>query len=587
MSTPKSDKTATRGERSENGAYCDASRETGRRRQVVVIVIAVFLLSVAGIISVRVRRQIDARIPTIPDVSDKTEAFRRALLKADRRSRAAPGGEEGVGHLGLLYHANHMYEPAEACYRLATELDPDNARWAYHLAVLLQTTGHGGKILDLLRAAVSAAEDYVPARLKLADLLLKHGEQEQAKQEYQTCLKQASSDPYALLGLARIAVDQEDWAAATSYLRRAVRADPSFGAGHRLLATVYRKTGRDDAADLAQARANKCSRFAAAPDPWMQPLDDLCFDPDYLCVRADTFLRTGDRDRALALAERAVDAAPELAKVHHLYGKAMRETGSMDVARKHLQRAIDLAPDEEDAHVGMGLWYGMQGQLDEAEAELRKALEINPVSISAYHNLGMVEKEHGKDTAAAAYYLRACELSELRFDKAIASYVGCLDRLGQHQKAIAFLEDVLQRRPTASLGWRLLAHVCANMNDPAKAEEVLRKGLALTPLDPELRTSLAWCLAVSDGATAQEATEAVRLVQGALELADARDMPRCLATLAAARAREGRFPEAIGAIRNAIELARKHGDQESVKLYTEYIERFRASQPLTTISGGL
>lgn len=547
----------------------------------------VLLLIGVSVISGRIRRQIDVRIPMIPDVSDKTESFRRALLKADRRARAAPGGKEGVGYLGLLYHANHMYEPADACYRLAAELDPGNARWSYHLAVLRQTTGAGTAVLDHLRMAVAVAPDYVSARLKLADLLLKHGQQEQAQHQYEECLSRAPADPYALLGLARIAVDREDWSSAASRLRRAVQSDMAFGAAHRLLATVYRKIGRTQAADLAQAHANRCSRFRAAPDPWMDPLDDLCYDPDYLCIRADTARRTRKMRQAIDLLERAVEVAPERAKAHRLYGKAMRENGVFDVSYKHLQRAVELDPDDEDAHIEMGIWYGMQNRADEAEVEIRKALQLNPESPSAHYSLGMVSREGGDDTAAAASYLRACELSEYRFDDAIENYVGCLVRSGQHPKAIALLGLVLERRPTASRHWRLLARVYMNLKDPAKSQEVIRNGLVHIPLDPDLRSALVWLLAASDQTTAEEAAEAIRLAQGALELTDSKDTAVCLAALAASHARAGQYDEAVETIQHAITLARESGDQNNEKQFMEYLQRFKASQPISTISGRL
>ena len=587
MSKPKSKRSGATGQRSANAADDGAPRPAGRGRWVSVIVIAVLLLAGISVMSGRVRRQIDARIPTIPDVSDKTESFRQALLKADRRARAAPGGDEGVGHLGLLYHANHMYAPADVCYRLAAELDADNVRWSYHLAVLRQTTGAGAEILEPLRTTVAAAPDYVPARLKLADLLLKHGQQEEAKREYEACLSRSPADPYALLGLARIAVDREEGSSAVSYLRRAVQSDPGFGAGHRLLATVYRKMGRTQAADLARARADRCSRFRAAPDPWMDQLDDLCYDPDYLCIRADTARRTRDTARAIAFLERAVEVAPDQAKAHRLYGKAMRDNRVFDVAYTHLQRAVELDPDDEEARIEMGLWFGMQNRVDEAEAEIRKALQLNPESPSVHYNLGMADRERKNDRAAAASFLRACELSEYRFDDAIENYVGCLVRTGQQQTAIAFLNDILQRRPTASRHWRLLARVYINLKDPRKAEEVIRQGLTHASLDPDLSVSLAWLLAASPQTTADQAEEAIRLAQNALELANAQEAPVYLAALAAAHARAGRFDEAVGTIQRALELARERGDQKNRKKFAAYLERFKAAQPISTVSGQL
>ena len=70
--------------------------------------------------------------------------------------------------------------------------------------------------------------------------------------------------------------------------------------------------------------------------------------------------------------------------------------------------------------------------------------------------------------------------------------------------------------------------------------------------------------------------EAIRLAQGALELADSKEAPVCLAALAAAHARAGHYDEASKTIQRAVALSRESRDQKNAKQFTVYLEQFRA-----------
>ena len=41
-----------------------------------------------------------------------------------------------AGELGNLYQANHFYDQAVPCYRMALDFDPENPRWPYFLAFI-------------------------------------------------------------------------------------------------------------------------------------------------------------------------------------------------------------------------------------------------------------------------------------------------------------------------------------------------------------------------------------------------------------------------------------------------------------------
>jgi len=237
-------------------------------------------------------------------------------------------------------------------------LVPKAAEWPYFLAVVREATGSSEAMVDLLRTVLRLSPNYLPARVKLADLLLKQGDQTSAEQEYKLCLDQSPREAYALLGLGRVAVEREQWQQAEGYLGQAVKTDPSLGVAHRLLATVYDTQGDPDRAAMSRARAQRCGRFRTMPDPWMERLDGLCYDPMYLMVRSDAAQQIGDAKKSLELLYRAVEVAPNDARPHEALARTLRERGDLAAALKYARRAVELDANSEDAvnELGVSAW---------------------------------------------------------------------------------------------------------------------------------------------------------------------------------------------------------------------------------------
>jgi HemY protein len=563
-----------------------SSRLRPRLRLVVLVLVAAAAgTSVVFVLAISRTNAFARRLPAIPDLSGKTESLKQAIAVADRRARQAHARAEDVGQLGRLYQANHFAAQADACYCLATESEPRNSLWCYLLAVTRETTSTGDEVLELLRKTVSLAPTYTPAHLRLADLLLKRNELDAAGQEYRTCLRQSPSSAHAQLGLARIAVARTAWPEAESLLRRTLEADPAFGSAHRLLATVYENLGSRERADASKARAEECSRFRAAADPWVDSLDDVCFDPAYLLVRADMAKQTRDPQRSLALMRRAVEVAPSDPRPHETLGTALRELGDLAGARPLLRRAIELGPKDADALVAFGLMLGTDGKLDEAERTFQAAFQIDSLSTTAttaLNGIGNVRVRQGDDVAAASFFLKACELSDFRFDDAIENYVGCMVRLKRQPEAIELLKRIVPTRPTAVRVRTLLARVYKNLGEQVQAIATLRDAMAVSPYNALLANALAEGLATSAAATPESGREAVQWAQRAVDLAMPEKRGEYLGTLAAAYARAGDFGQATATAEQALRMAKDSGDMRKQQLLKEYLQRFKAGEPISS-----
>ena len=415
------------------------------------------------------RTAVLARLAVLPDLSAKPVAMRRALDAADRAARQAARGDAAVdtgraaGALGRLYHANAYGAHAAQSYQVAMELDTDNPRWPYYLAVLRQEKGDTASATQLLERAVALAPGYAPAWLRLADTRFKQGHTERARAGYQRRLDLSPGDPYAHLGLARVALAASGWDSAETHLRSAIATDPSFDPAHRLLASVHEHFGRSQEMSAALARADDGARFAAAPDPWVDRLLDECFDVEWLLLHVSKYAYAAGGHIAQTLIDRAMMLGGDNPEVYLVFGQYARSPAE---ARQAYETAIALDPEHADAHALLGEALVMMNEPTQAEPVLRTALALGATTASTYKNLGLTLAATGRFDEAieyieqalarqpesvAAQYSRASILRTAgRTEEARLQYQKLLAQRPSHAAAAAGL-DVLMRTATQTL----------------------------------------------------------------------------------------------------------------------------------------
>jgi tetratricopeptide (TPR) repeat protein len=137
------------------------------------------------------------------------------------RAQGLPGDVAALGELSRLYHANGFSREAALAYEGLLRFDARNPRWPHLLAHILAGTGQLARAAPLWRKVTELAPDYVPARLRLGEALLKTNEPALAAETYAAALRLVPDDPYALFGLARCELQQERWTAARERLQQA------------------------------------------------------------------------------------------------------------------------------------------------------------------------------------------------------------------------------------------------------------------------------------------------------------------------------------------------------------------------------
>ena len=111
----------------------------------------------------------------------------------------------------------------------------------------------------------------------------------------------------------------------------------------------------------------------------------------------------------------------------------------------------------------------------------------------------------------------------------------------------------------------------------AQFQEVLR----IDPNQPSALNNLAWLLATSPDKEVRQGQQAVRLAARAASITNRRQ-PTVLATLAAAHAEAGNFPQAIATANEALALARTAGNKSLEQSLLQQLQSYAARRPFRT-----
>ena len=150
---------------------------------------------------------------------------------------------------------------------------------------------------------------------------------------------------------------------ATVLLRHAIELDPNYAEALAALADCIldqKNRGLIEDADRANEEARQFAMRAVAADPESGSV---------LAIAADTLLCSGDAQRALSLAERALRALPGSAFVLNRCGKVYVHNGEYDKAASYFEASLKINPRDprgNDAYNGLAFAHFFARRFDDA-----------------------------------------------------------------------------------------------------------------------------------------------------------------------------------------------------------------------------
>ncbi len=239
--------------------------------------------------------------------------------------------------------------------------------------------------------------------------------------------------------------------------------------------------------------------------------------------------RLGRKDEALAQYAQVLQLNPDQPAVRYEVASILAAQNHLPEAVAQLQRVVELQPDFTAAWVEWGTLLASRGRFAEAQAPLRQATALSPTNAALHLDLGKALMLGGKSSEAAAEF-----------------------------KAVVRLDPGLPAKLLQE------GRVLSSQGELSPALARFNTALWLEPDSPAALSEVAWLLATHPLPQLRNGPRAVRLAQRALELSGGKDA-RFWASLDAACAESGRFPEAISAAQKARELALAAGDQETAR----------------------
>jgi tetratricopeptide (TPR) repeat protein len=318
-----------------------------------------------------------------------------------------------------------------------------------------QSTAPAPTELDKRLAAARAARDSGdPAAAQLANerliavALRELARLRMAQQAYPQAVELYGSSlhfedvPSTRLDLATAEIQAGKYTDAIKQAKQVLASDPNDLRAVRVLASALTQNG-----DYAQA-VEPFTRIAQA-QPSVENLYPLA-----LCLLQTR--KPEDKARAAAVFEQMKQTAGDSGSLHVLFGRAYRDADDMPSAIREFQRAVAIDPRTPHAHYFLGLaqlYLKDWKPTPEAEAELRKEVEIYPHDYLANYMLGFLISGQRRYDESNAYLKAAAEIN-----------------------------------PTAPEPFLYLGLNAYSQDDMKRAEEMLRKAVALTG-DDEARSN--------------------------------------------------------------------------------------------------
>ncbi len=452
-----------------------------KRRGMMVLAAGSFFLAATVLILIRALDGPVAAPPTV-DVTAMSPPLQRAMESARDSVEQRPTDPEAWGHYGALLDAHSLHEDALTCYQAAADLDPENFRWPYYSAVVMDFLGRDlTDIEDHFARAREIRPDYAPFHFRRGEALLREGRTELAIDCYRRAIQLEDDFAMAHRGLGQALLQTGDAKQAQAPLERARELTPEDSVVHGALARVYHLQGDEAASARAAALARETEPLRAVRDSVRYAVDELSLDPASLDRRVNEAIDRRDFVRAL----RDLNVLEELFPETPLYplrrGVCLANLSRNDDANKALNRALELGDDSGRAHRALAKLSEAAEDWSQALAHHQQTVEQQPRQAEYRSSLAQMLAMNGKFEQALEQF-RVCASLAPATAEIHHNWGTTLLRMSRIEEASAHFQAALELAPNSPATLFNLGSIQENQGKVGDAVELYRRAV---PLDPE------------------------------------------------------------------------------------------------------
>lgn len=306
------------------------------------------------------------------------------------------------GELGALYHVHFVFPAAEDCYHNATQLAPDEFRWFYYAAYLIDTNGPTRQALELYEQASTLKPGYKALKVRMGNALLDLNKPGQAQAAYEQVMDATGLEAASLYGLGQVALLRRDYDTAIDAFSRALTYDPAASRIHYPLAQALRATGRND-----EAKAQLALRGDQPPsfmDPQIESLEALKIGSRIHFIQAMKAIKRQEYRAASESFHKGLASEPDNVLARISYARTLYLIDNRTEARQALETALAIQPDNPLCLFLLGVLAEEEGDTAVAAGYYRRAIQSMPEHAGAHHYLANQYYRTGDYANAARHY---------------------------------------------------------------------------------------------------------------------------------------------------------------------------------------
>ena len=418
-----------------------------------------------------IRNEVIARLPLPPDLNSAPSELRERIMAADAQAQTRGSALDGLIELSSLYHANGYLNTAILSYQGLAELEPTRARWPHLHASILAGFGDAAPAITLWQQAIALDPGYIPARLRLADLLLKDNQSAAAETVYRDVLERDRDNAWAQLGLARLELEAENWTDARRRLERIVQIT-NYSLGYDLIVSLYERLGMTKEAEAIRGREMASGAYRDPTDPWLDDLMADCYDSFRLALEAGAKARHGDVVTAKAWLERAITVSPHDVSAHFQLAGFLLEQRDADGAATHYRRCTELDPQFADGWAQLSALFARMGNVTESQRLLDEGLKHCPDSPGLHRMNARRLRDNGQAGAAILAFRKAIKLRPNEPDPHLELGTTLLG-MDRRAEGIAQVREALVWDPLNPTGLGIMAFNAIEQNNQTEANHWL------------------------------------------------------------------------------------------------------------------
>lgn len=394
--------------------------------------------------------------------------FNEAFDVLQKAAKSSPQNLQVKLWLGRAAMAKGDTTVAEQSFRDATGINP---RSIDALSGLAQTA-LAKKDYSLL---IQVAETTMTVAPQLSNPYVWRGLAEQsqkdpqkAKADFQQALKLNPKDSTASLQLGQIALGENKYPEARTFLEQTLVSNPG----------TFRALGLLTALDLyqkqpAKAMARIQDMIAKYPD--QSPLYDQL---------SDVQRATGDLPGAIASGEKAMKLNPADNEAIVIYTRALLASGNVDKAISSWQQWTVDHPRDAQANAVLGTLLESKGDKEKATTYYKKALQIQPEQAVAANNLAYLMMESGQNMDVALTLAQTARRLLPDSPSSADTLAWAYYHKGSFLTARDLLEETIKTAPTNPSLQYHLGMIYLKLADKSNAVLHLKKASELDPKGP-------------------------------------------------------------------------------------------------------